>query len=382
MSAIEKAPGKGILRTGYRVAGYVAAAIFASLAILALPLSCASMQDDRLVSVDDKTAADRLAGIEEAVVRLDAVAEDGKAAAIASARDRVTALEKLNVSDTVFQSRLAAWSGRLYLLTGKTGEASKRYETASKLLVADVPTVILGARLEKTPELAFDSVEKSLLVDPGDPRLLVERALYAERLGRYETAVAAFDAAFPQLPAYYRDTYKPVRDRAWNLRGTGSETDKTVAAILAKPSVTWQDAIAYVSLKGPLLDFATAGKTVSPSKLFPKLMESAVIPPTSTGLSPRASDSITRSDAAWFLWHALAERRADKGILTKYSKRWAALRDGPSPIPDVPIADRAFDSVMGCVESEIMALPDGKNFRPLDPVSGADFARMVDRASD
>ena len=80
---------------------------------------------------------------------------------------------------------------------------------------------------------------------------------------------------------------------------------------------------------------------------------------------------------AWFVWHALAESRSDKTMLAKYSRRWASVGSGASPIPDVGIESPYFDSVMGCVETEIMALPDGRSFHPLDAVRGADLARIL-----
>ncbi|HPO02473.1 MAG TPA: hypothetical protein PL077_03935 [Treponemataceae bacterium] len=345
--------------------------------------SCASMQDDRLVSAGDSATTDRLASVEEAVVRIDSLSGAERSEAIAAAREKIDALYLLNVEDTVFQSRLHAWSGRLFLAAGKRSEAAKRYDAAVRLLPSDIPSSILGARLEKTGEAGLARIDGALSVDPGEPRLLAERALYAERLGRYSESVAAFDAAFSRLPPYYRETYTINRDRSWEFRASGSDSllGEDIARILASPAATWQDAIVYTLATTGLLDFATAGKSAAASKLFPKLVASGTIPLREGAPAPAPEDSLSRSDLAWFVWHALAESRSDKTMLTKYSRRWASVGSGASPIPDVGIESPYFDSVMGCVETEIMALPDGRSFHPLDAVRGADLARIVGRAA-
>lgn len=341
---------------------------------------CASIQDDRMVSVDDSTLAQSLAALEEAIVPLDGDEGQDRAGAIASARERVLSLQRLNVGDTVFQARLAAWSGRLYLAAGKRSEASRDYTAASRLFAFDGPTVILAARLEKDGETALARVEKALLDGADDPRLLAERARFAFSLGRFAEAVAGFDAAFPRLPPYYRDTYGPLRDRAWSLRDADSLGEKEIAEILAKEGVSWQDVLVYSLAKSPLLDFETAGKGTTPARLFPRLSSSGVIPPRGDGTARKLQDPVDRSAAARFLWRLVAEHRADKSLLKKYSLRWGAASLS-SPIPDVPVSDPAFDSVMGCVENEIMALPDGRNFAGSGPVSGSDFARMLAAAA-
>lgn len=357
-------------------AALAAALCGGTLLLSSLLVGCASMQDDRMVSVDDSTLAQSLASLEEAIVPLDAEESPDRGAAIASARERVTSLQRLNVGDTVFQARLAAWSGRLFLAAGKRSEAARDYAAASRLFAFDGPTVILAARLEKDGEGALARVEKALLDGADDPRLLAERARLAASLGRYAEAVAGFDAAFPRLPPYYRDTYGSLRDRSWSLRDADSAGEKVIAEVLAKEAVSWQDVLTLTLAKSPLLDFETAGKGTTPAKLFPKLSASGVIPPRGDGTARRLQDPADRAAVARYLWRLAAEHRSDKALLTKYSLRWGAASLS-SPIPDVPVSDPAFDSVMGCVENEIMALPDGRNFMGAGSVSGSDFARML-----
>ncbi len=365
-----------------RGAGKAAMASLYAACLAALLGSCATMQDDHLVSIDDQTLADRLSAVEEDAVRVDSLTGKEKASAIEAARAKIAALEKLNASDTVFQSRLLAWSGRLYLSAGKRSDAAKRYDAAKRLLPSDVPTAILGARLAKNDDAGLASLEQALLIEPGDPRLSVERALFLSRLGKYADSVAAFDGALSRLPSFYRETYQSVRDRAWELRGALSAEDETLSAILASPSVSWQDTVTWCLAKTAFLNFETAGKPTSAQKLFPKLIASGLVPARENGTFPLLSDSVSRAETAWFVWHGIAENRADKSILNKYSKRWTGAAESAAPIPDIPIGSPFFDSVMGCVESEIMALPDGKHFRPQNAVSGADLSRIMGKAGN
>ena len=184
--------------------------------------SCASMQDDRLVSAGDSATTDRLASVEEAVVRIDSLSGAERSEAIAAAREKIDALYLLNVENTVFQSRLHAWSGRLFLAAGKRSEAAKRYDAAVRLLPSDIPSSILGARLEKTGEAGLARIDGALSVDPGEPRLLAERALYAERLGRYSNP----SPPSTRRSASFLRTGKPTinQDRSWELRASGTDS--------------------------------------------------------------------------------------------------------------------------------------------------------------
>jgi hypothetical protein len=82
--------------------------------------------------------------------------------------------------------------------------------------------------------------------------------------------------------------------------------------------------------------------------------------------------TLLRGGAAWYLWHLLAENRG-RALLVRYSSRYPDR----SPIPDLERHSAFFDSVLGCVERQFMALPDGRNFQAVLPVSGSDFLAML-----
>jgi hypothetical protein len=48
-----------------------------------------------------------------------------------------------------------------------------------------------------------------------------------------------------------------------------------------------------------------------------------------------------------------------------------------SPISDLSLSSPFLDSILGCVESEFMSLPDGRNFRPGEKVKGSDYLSML-----
>jgi hypothetical protein len=84
-----------------------------------------------------------------------------------------------------------------------------------------------------------------------------------------------------------------------------------------------------------------------------------------------------RADAALFIWKLLASRKESPALLSKYTQKYSGRPGASSPVPDVPLGSPYFDAVLGCVEMEIMNLPDGKNFMPDDPVSGAMFYQAL-----
>jgi len=90
-------------------------------------------------------------------------------------------------------------------------------------------------------------------------------------------------------------------------------------------------------------------------------------------------EEVLRSGAAWYLWHLYAENRANRGLLSRYSSRYTSRPGAVSPIGDLPLLSPFFDSVLGCVESEFMALPDGRNFDPQGKVSAPALLAMLKR---
>ncbi|HNY17397.1 MAG TPA: hypothetical protein PKL75_08100 [Treponemataceae bacterium] len=361
----------------------------AAIAVMTLAASCASLQKDLLAtSAGDEAAAD-IDSLEREIVPLDVSPDPEK---ISQARERVRSLERKGIKDASFEARLAAWSGRLSLIEGKRSEAERLAARSRELLPGDVPGMVLSARLERDREKRLAAIERSLAIEPSSGALLVEKAQTLFELRRYRETVAAFDAAFPLLPGFYEVTWGATRDRAWTLRDLDPAVSDRQRELAAKASLSWREAMEIAHESGGLPKGISAQEARGSDRLFTQLVAKSFIPrmsdygdsPSRVGglAAPRpleSSDTLDRAGAAWFLWHVFADRRDDPSLLTRYSAKYRSRAGLTSPIPDVALDAPCFDSALGVVEREIMALPDGINFRPSLQVSGAEFIGMIER---
>jgi tetratricopeptide (TPR) repeat protein len=381
--------------------------MFAQMKVFLLPgclaalfLSCQSMGSD--LRVDAMSAARRgeLAELEKMVVPLDGPA--GTAGLRAAARTRIAELEKISSADAEYNAALAAWSGRLYIHEGRNSEALRKLKESQALSPGNTPSLILALRLEPDPQKRLTLIDQELriagpstgtglssegAVSPG-AALQIERGRVLMDLGRYREAAAAFDTALAgSLPRVYRETYGESRSLAWELRDAppGGVPGKTLE-IMGRQGLIWTDLIELTKTETDLLRFLTAGRDLPGGELFDRLLERSFIPYTQDiGLydwppgKPLPEDRVLRSGAAWFLWRLYAENRGDRGILSRYSSRYSRMINPQSPIADLPLLSPFFDAILGCVETEMMSLPDGKNFIPADPVRGSEFLGILKR---
>jgi hypothetical protein len=355
-----------------------------TILLLALVLlsGCQSLQRDLLYSSGGDEEG--MAELAELIVPLD---KNPGRNALAAARKRVGELEKSSVKDRNFEGRLAAWSGRLFLLEGRPRNAEAQLKKAEGLYPGSIEGRVLAIRLEADPEKRLELCEASLTEARGGGFLgrmgefNIELGRTRLELKNYREAAAAFDSAFPQLAAVYRGTYDEDRNLAWQLRNLDPGANPQTAAISQKSVINWEDAIELSRTETELLRFISAGRNMSAAELFRLLSGRAVIPPvqnileTDPAASPKTTpqDALLRAGAAWYLWHLLAENRADRSILVRYSSRYSER----SPLPDLPRSSIFFDAVLGCIEREFMTLPDGKNFNGNGTVGGAEFLGML-----
>ena len=361
----------------------------------ALFSACISLQND--ISLDhgrDQTDAN-LAKIETAVVPLEAVG--GTEARrrqndINSARQMITGMEREASADADYSGKLIAWSGRLAILEGRYSEAQRLYRQSIAVSPGNLTSVILNIRLEGDPSKRLEIIERELAAAgqraSGLGELNIERGRSLFELNRFTEAAGAFDTAFSSgLASVYVDSYGADRNRAWELRNAAGVSAGTLD-MLGRDSISWSDCINIAKNETQLLRFLTGGRTLTDAELFTRLIERAFIPliqditvndwPSGTR-PPNAGDAVTRAGAAWLIWHLYAEARADRGLLTRYSARYATGANPRSPITDVPPLSPFFDSILGCVETEFLSLPDGRNFRPSQPIRGAEFLSILKR---
>lgn len=374
------------------------AALAAALAVALLPAiaslaSCASLQDDRLGSTGSAARDKDLFELERAIVRLDipraskpdaasAASADGQSrlSEIRSIESRIAELERIEVKDTVFSARLEAWAGRLALAAGNRQEAVRRYGRSVALVPGDIPALALSARLERDPVKRLAALEKTRAIFPESGELRIEEGRASYELGRYREAVVAFDAAFPSLQSAYREAYQAERDSAWSLRDQGAGDGARTRTVASAAAVTWDD-IVTVSLERPgFLGFMTAGKDWKADRALAALAKASLIP-NSPLAPPALSTTVRRGELAWYLWRTSLERAGASSLANRYSARWAANPAMQSPIPDVPPSSPWFDGALGCVEREIMSLPDGRQFFPDAPVSGQELLKALNAAA-
>jgi len=371
-------------------------------ATAALLSACLSLRKDIFIDNHQDQTEINLAKVEAMIIPLEAAVAAAVGAAearrrqsdIASARQMITALEKETAADADYSGKLIAWSGRLAILEGRYSEATRLYRQSTAVSPANIPSVILGIRLEGDPSKRLEMIERELSLagqqaDGGPPsaglgELNIERGKALVELNRFSEAAGSFDVAFSAgLASVYTESYRTDRNRAWELRNTSGVTAGTLD-MLGRDSISWTACIAIAKNETQLLDFITGGRNTSDTSLFNSLLERAFIPYTQDisvnewpNTKPNVNEIVTRAGAAWFIWHLYAEARANRGMLSRYSARYATGPNPRSPITDIPPLSPFFDSILGCVETEFMSLPDGRNFNPAQPIRGAELLTIL-----
>ncbi|MCL2805899.1 MAG: S-layer homology domain-containing protein [Treponema sp.] len=360
-----------------------------SLLIAFLFSSCVSSRDI-LVDNQRSQSEQKIAELEKAIVPLEALGVNRRQNEITSARQMISGMEREASADAYFSGKLIAWSGRLAILEGRYSEAVRLHRQSNSVSPGNVPAVILGVRLEGDPQKRLEIIERELALTgqrgSGIGELNIERGRALIELNRFAEAAGAFDIAFSSgLEKVYSDSYTADRNRAWELRNT-SDIASGSLDLLGRETISWSGCIALVKNETQLFRFITGGRNISDSELFTRLVDRAFIPFSQDitisewpNTRPRPDDAVTRAGAAWFIWHLYAEARADRGLLSRYSARYAAGANPRSPIADVPPLSPFFDVILGCVETEFFALPDGRNFRPSQPVRGAELLSIIKR---
>jgi len=359
----------------------------------ALFFSCLSLKNDILIDNQQVQTDTNLAKLEAAIVPLEAAGGTEarrRQNEITSARQMISGMEREASADADYSGKLIAWSGRLAILEGRYSEATRLYRQSIAVSPGNVPSVILGIRLEGDPAKRLEMIERELAAArqsaAGTGELNIERGRSLLELNRFSEAAGAFDTAFSSgLDAVYSESYGADRNRAWELRNTAGATAGTLD-VLGRDSISWSDCISIAKNETQLLRFITGGRNMTDAELFTRLLERAFIPTIQDininewpRTRPNAGDAVTRAGAAWFIWHLYAEARADRGLLTRYSARYATGANPRSPITDVPPLSPFFDSILGCIETELLSLPDGRNFRPAQPMRGAELLTVLRR---
>ena len=363
-------------------------------AVFVISVSCATIQKEISIDIQKSQLELNLEKLESRIIPLEAIGgvearkQSGELRAI---RSLVDTMEKESAADTDYSGKLSAWSGRLAILEGRYSEAQRLYRQSRSASPGNLPSIVLAIRLEGDPGKRLELTEQELAHTgfntkaAGYGELQIEKASSLMDLFRFAEAAGAFDAAFTSgLAAVYREHYQSARDRAWELRDSGGSSG--IINIIDRGGLTWKDAVSLAKNETRLLRFITAGRDMSDAELLMRLSERSFIPPVQditlndwpvAALAP--NDPVLRGGGAWFIWRLYAEARADRGLLSRYSTRYATGSRPRSPIADLPVFSPFFDSILGCVETELMSLPDGRNFIPNEPIRAAEFLSILKR---
>ncbi|MDR1903253.1 MAG: hypothetical protein LBQ88_13365 [Treponema sp.] len=382
-----------------RLFGKNAAAVQGLIAGFLILASCQSLQKDLMISSADVTDNVDIAALEERILSLEGEVFDAPGASreladkISGVRLRIAEIERKKLSDPASAALLAAWSGRLYLLEKRPSDAAKQLNISRSLEAGNQSALILSIRLEADMEKRLALIDKALQDEYNPPApaaiqvLQIERGRLLYERRRFQEAAASFDTAFNIQSGggeLYRRIYQDIRDRAWEMRNFGVNTEQKTVETSQKDGMSWRELIELTNTETSLLRFLTAGGDRPSEELFSRLLDRSFIPYTQNvtldewpQAKPKPDEAVLRSGAAWFLWHLWAETRRDKGLLSKYSSHYANRGNARSPIPDLPFLSPFFDSILGCVETELLSLPDGRNFLPDDAVEGSSFLTMI-----
>jgi hypothetical protein len=354
--------------------------------------ACVSLKGDISLNSQKDQSEKNIEEIEAVVIPLEAAGgaqARGRQSEIAAARQLITSREKEASTDADYSGRLLAWSGRLAIIEGKYSEAQRSYRQSTAVSAGNIPSIILGIRLEGDPAKRLEMIEKELAISGrhssavGFGELQIERAVSLAEVSRFAESAGAFDAAFSSgINGVYRENYTSMRNRAWELRNTSGMAAGTMN--MMQDRITWGDCITIARNETQLLRFISGGRDISDADFFNRLLDRGFIPSTQDiGVNewpkekPARTEFVTRAGAAWFVWHLYAEARADRSLLSRYSARYATGPNPRSPIPDTPPLSPFFDSVLGCVETELLSLPDGRNFRPDQFIRGSELLTVL-----
>jgi hypothetical protein len=369
------------LGTPRRGAARVAALLAAAGLAAAASSGCATVQRDLFVSPaaeSDFARLDSLAG-EDASLR----ASPDKAA-LAAARSEAASLRASQPLNPDYRARLAAISGDLALLASDRASAASSLASAQAERADDEWVFLLRSRLAQDDAARESPLAEGIAKAADSSLLSAELGSLRFKQGRYREAVAALDGALDHLSRAERALYAPIRDRALALKDAEGGP-KGLGDYIASNPLSLLGMVVIVQDGTDLLNYLTGAKAWAAGVLFSRLEAAGLLGPEP--LAP--TDPATRARAAYLLWNLLSVREENPALLRAYSGRYAGGSSAASgslvasgPVPDVAPGSWYFDAALGCVERELLALPDGLDFLPEGTVSGAELLKAARKAME
>ncbi|MDR0323013.1 MAG: hypothetical protein LBI12_01035, partial [Treponema sp.] len=212
----------------------------------ALFSACMTMKNDIVIDRQSEQMEKNLTKVESMIVPLEAAGGSEARARqneMSLVRQTISDMEREASSDADYSAKLTAWSGRLAILEGKYSEAQRLYRQSIAASPGNIPSIVLGIRLEGDPAKRLENINKELALSSGVGELHIERGSVLAALNRFSEAAGAFDIAFSSgLNDVYAESYSTIRSRAWELRNTSGVGAGTLD-MLIRDSVNWRDCI-------------------------------------------------------------------------------------------------------------------------------------------
>lgn len=338
--------------------------------LVAMGSGCASIQTDIRYDTEPGATNEELLLIESQLVRLRASPNQE---ILANYRSRLQELRRIPGSDPLHRARLEGLAAEAFLQSGNRREAETRVRDGKAQYAGDELVLLAEARLQADNAARLHLLEQAIRTADSSFRLRAELGSTLLAVGRYRESLAAFDSALPRLPEEYSLLYQPERDKAWALRDADMSVQAASATYLTAQPISLLGMLVVIQQESSLMEWFTGGANWSPGVIFERGKAAGWFIDEGR---PAASQA-TRKDAALLLWSLLA--RGQTQMLQRYSRRYAARAS--SPVPDVAFGTAWFDAVLGMVEENIMQLPDGRNFKPDETLSGLEFFGIMTAAA-
>ncbi len=345
--------------------------------ILVFLVGCSSLQEDIYVDTADELQFQELSEMEESLVALRLRVQENGGRPDSTASAELEALRKhgdnLALGKSLnrqYSARLEALRGLEAWISGDKRRAGRHLEAANQVWELDELSMLLEALLieDDTAKLAF--LEDRLTAVEGLLRLQSEQANVLFSMGRFGEAVAAWDSVLPKLPESYQMLFSDQREKAWALKNSDSGIGGQSVSLISDGPLPISGMVEVTRLESDLLTGIDDGRDVDKNRLFEFLVDAGYL------LSPVQAEANTRRrDAAYFLWQLLVRKENDPAMVNRFSTRFAGRR---SPVPDLEVNHPWFDAALGCVQTEVMSLPDGLNFYPNDLATGIEFIAWLE----
>lgn len=363
--------------------------VFLALFVLFFAVSCASLQEDVLITSETEThVAAETEDFEKTFRDFDSAMLSGTMVSAKEIDKFCTNIEKKISShaEPALTARLQALEGLGLVLGKKNKKAFEIYGSAKSFQSGDECVLLLNSRLQEDIESSLSVINEYLSFDSDNPVFILEKGILLFKKGDYSGAVAGFDDAFllfdRQNKTLYREKYSSIRDTAWKFYSMGVESSDSIS--FSEKNLTCEKMVSLTKETTKLLEGFTLDSNISTKDLVKKLEKAGYFsaPTDAKGESFSSQEitgakELTRILCARFLWNIYVKEKGNPKLLTAYSTRYASLKNPVSPVSDLLLQSPDFDACLGVVEKEIMHLTDGKLFEGNKTVSELEFIEFV-----